>query len=141
RQRRGAGLVDDGYGDVFLIVDGWATLRTEYELLEPRIQAIAARGLSFGVHVVVTANRWLEIRASLKDLIQTRVELRLGDPTDSEIDRKQALNVTAGRPGHGLAQNRLHMLTALPRVDGDGDPARLAGGVSDLVAQTAAAWR
>ncbi|MBN9207505.1 MAG: type VII secretion protein EccCa [Microbacterium ginsengisoli] len=141
RQRRGAGLVDDGYGDVFLIVDGWATLRTEYEPLEPRIQAIAARGLSFGVHVVVTANRWLEIRASLKDLIQTRVELRLGDPTDSEIDRKRALNVTAGRPGHGLAQNRLHMLTALPRVDGDGDPARLAGGVSDLVAQTAAAWR
>ncbi|KHK97204.1 ATP-binding protein [Microbacterium mangrovi] len=140
RARRAQSAADDGYGDVFLVVDGWATLRTEYEALENRIQAIAARGLSFGVHVIITANRWLEIRANLKDLIQTRLELRLGDPSDSEIDRKQAANVPIGAPGRGLSARRLQMLTALPRIDGSGDPATLADAVDDLTARVAAAW-
>lgn len=141
RQRRAQGLVDDGWGDVFLIVDGWSTLRTEYEPLEARIQAIAARGLGFGIHLVVTTNRWLEIRASLKDLIQTRLELRLGDASDSEIDRKAAANVPADAAGRGLSPNKLHMLGALPRIDGDSDPSRLADGVDDLVRRVTEAWQ
>ncbi|MBZ4488317.1 type VII secretion protein EccCa [Microbacterium sp. cx-55] len=140
RLRRSQGVVDDGYGDVFLVVDGWATLRSEYEALETRVQTIAARGLSFGVHLIVTANRWLEIRASLKDLIQTRLELRLGDPTDSEIDRKQAANVPAGQPGRGLSPKRLQMLSALPRIDGSGDATALVDGVEDMIARVSAAW-
>src|SRR5690606_4472901 len=51
RQRRAEGRVDDGYGDVFLIIDGWANLRTDFDTLEPQIQAIAAQGLTYGVHV------------------------------------------------------------------------------------------
>ncbi|WP_349866880.1 type VII secretion protein EccCa [Leifsonia sp. WHRI 6310E] len=141
RQRRAEGLVDDGWGDVFLVVDSWSTLRTEYEALEPRIQAIAARGLSFGVHLVVTTNRWLEIRSSLKDLLQTRVELRQGDASDSEIDRKAAANVPADAPGRGLAPSKLHMLGALPRIDGSGDASRLVDGVDDLVDRVSNAWR
>ena len=140
RLRRSQGVVDDGYGDVFLVVDGWMTLRQEYEALEPVIQTIAARGLSFGVHVVVTANRWLDIRANLKDLIQTRLELRLGDPTDSEVDRKQAANVPAGAPGRGLAPSRLQMLGALPRIDGSGEVAALVDGVDDMVARIVDGW-
>jgi DNA segregation ATPase FtsK/SpoIIIE, S-DNA-T family len=141
RQRRRAGTVDDGYGDVFLVVDGWATVRGEFEPLEARIQTIAARGLSFGVHVVITANRWLEIRASLKDLIQTRLELRQGDPTDSDIDRKQAANVPVGQPGRGLSPAKLQMLGAVPRIDGASEAATLADGVQDMIARVAAAWR
>ena len=140
RQRRARGLVDDGWGDVFLIIDGWATLRSEYEPLEARVQTIAARGLSFGVHVVVTANRWLEIRASLKDLIQTRLELRLGDPSDSEIDRKQAANVPAGHPGRGLSAARLQMLSAVPRIDGVESADSLVDGVDNLIARVTEAW-
>ncbi|QAY59128.1 type VII secretion protein EccCa [Microbacterium protaetiae] len=141
RQRRAQGIVDDGYGDIFLVIDGWATLRSEYEPLEMRVQTIAGRGLGFGVHVVVTANRWLEIRASLKDLIQTRLELRLGDASDSEIDRKQAQNVPRNMPGRGLSRKRLQMLGALPRIDGDQNPGRLADGVDDMIAKMSAAWR
>jgi DNA segregation ATPase FtsK/SpoIIIE, S-DNA-T family len=140
RLRRGQGLVDDGFGDVFLVVDGWATLRQEYEALEPAIQTIAARGLSFGVHVIVTSNRWLDIRSNLKDLIQTRLELRIGDPSDSEIDRRQAGNVPTGAPGRGLAPSKLQMLGAVPRIDGIGDAANLVDGVDDLVARVTAAW-
>ena len=101
RQRRAQGLADDGYGDIFLMVDGWGTLRAEFEMLEPQIHAIAARGLTYGVHIIITASRWMEVRANIKDLIGTRIELRLGDPTDSEVNRKAAENVTA-IPGRGL---------------------------------------
>lgn len=140
RQRRAQGVVDDGYGDIFLVVDGWPTLRSEYEPLEMRVQAIAGRGLGFGVHVVVTANRWMEIRASLKDLIQTRLELRLGDATDSEIDRKQAQNVPRNTPGRGLSRGKLQMLTALPRTDGEGNGSSLADGVDAMITAMNDAW-
>ncbi|WEG08256.1 type VII secretion protein EccCa [Microbacterium horticulturae] len=141
RQRRAQGIVDDGYGDVFLIIDGWPTLRSEYEALEARVQTIAGRGLGFGIHIVVTANRWMEIRASLKDLIQTRLELRLGDPSDSEIDRKQAQNVARNMPGRGLSRAKLQMLTALPRVDDDQNPGSLADGVDAMIARMNEAWQ
>ncbi|MBV0894039.1 type VII secretion protein EccCa [Microbacterium sp. NC79] len=141
RRRRAEGKVDDGFGDVFLIVDGWGTLRSEFEILEQRIQGIAARGLGFGVHIIVTANRWMEIRAALKDSIQTRIELRLGDPTDSEIDRKIAVNVPANAPGHALTSTKLHALTALPRIDGDQRPETLADGIENLVARMSEAWQ
>ena len=140
RQRRAAGRADDGYGDVFLIIDGWGTLKAEFDSLEPEIAAIAARGLTFGVHVVLSAARWLEIRSNVKDLIGTRLELRLGDPSDSEIDRKVAANVTAGMPGRGLSPRRLQMLTALPRIDGDSDVTSLATGIESLISRVTEAW-
>lgn len=141
RQRRAEGKADDGYGDVFLIVDGWGTVRADFEAIEPQIQAIAARGLTFGVHVIITAARWLEVRANIKDLIGTRIELRLGDPSDSEIDRKAAANVTAGAPGRGLSSRKLQMLTALPRVDGDANASTLANGIDHLIQQATRAYQ
>jgi S-DNA-T family DNA segregation ATPase FtsK/SpoIIIE len=106
RRRRAQGLVDDGYGDVFLVVDGWPTLRAEFDELEQQIMELAGRGLTFGVHVVVTTSRWMDFRNQIRDVLGTRVELRLGDPTDSEVDRKVAANVPKGRPGRGLTMAR-----------------------------------
>lgn len=105
---------EDPYGDVFLVVDGWATLRQEFEALEASITALAAQGLSLGVHVVLSASRWSDIRPSLRDQLGTRIELRLGDPADSELDRKAAQHVPADRPGRGLSRDGLHMVIALP---------------------------
>jgi S-DNA-T family DNA segregation ATPase FtsK/SpoIIIE len=140
RQWRSEGRVDDGYGDVFLVVDGWATLRADFDELETQIQAIAARGLTFGIHLVVTLSRWMELRASIKDLIGSRLELRLGDTSDSEIDRKKAANVPTGAPGRGLTAEAYQMLSALPRIDGDPQSGTLAAGIEDLTARVAAAW-
>jgi S-DNA-T family DNA segregation ATPase FtsK/SpoIIIE len=132
-------------GDVFLLVDGWQSLRTEFDALETSVVNLAAQGLSYGVHVVVTANRWAELRPALKDLLGTRFELRLGDPGESEVDRRDAANVPHGRPGRGLGRDRHHFLVALPRVDaasgGTGGPADLAEGIADLVARVRAGWR
>ncbi|MCV7426464.1 type VII secretion protein EccCa [Mycobacterium montefiorense] len=101
-------------GDVFLVIDGWASLRHEFGEVEEVIAAIAAQGLSFGVHVVLSASRWAEIRPSLKDQIGTRIELRLGDPADSELDRKRANEVPRDRPGRGLSRDGLQMAISLP---------------------------
>jgi DNA segregation ATPase FtsK/SpoIIIE, S-DNA-T family len=68
--------------------------------------------------VVLSASRWAELRPSLKDQIGTRIELRLGDPAESELDRKRALQVPHDRPGRGLSRDGLHTLIALPRLDG-----------------------
>ena len=105
---------------MFLVVDGWGTLRQEYEELEPTITDLATRGLGYGVHVVLTATRWAEIRINLRDLFGTRLELRLGDPSDSEVDRRAAANVPESTPGRGLTRDKLHFLAALPRLDGSG---------------------
>ncbi|MFW6773551.1 type VII secretion protein EccCa [Nocardioides sp. CPCC 205120] len=140
RSRRREGRADDGYGDVYLVVDGWSTLRSDFDDLEMEIQQIAGRGLTFGLHIIVGASRWPDFRAAMRDVFGTRLELRLGDPIDSEIDRKVAALVPTGRPGRGLVPGKLHFLAALPRVDGSGDPATIGDGVDDLVRRVAAAW-
>jgi S-DNA-T family DNA segregation ATPase FtsK/SpoIIIE len=115
---REAGLRTD-VGDVFLVIDGWAVLRQEFDSLEPRVIAIAAQGLSFGVHVIVTASRWAEIRPALKDQIGTRIELRLGDPADSEMDRRRARQLGQMPPGRGITRDGKEMVIARPQLDRD----------------------
>ncbi len=111
---RESGSDTDPYGDIVLVIDGWATIRDEFPDLEPTITGYAARGLSFGVHLVLTAGRWAEIRPGLKDQIGTRIELRLGDPLDSDIDRKRAAQVPIGAPGRGITAAGDHLLIARP---------------------------
>jgi S-DNA-T family DNA segregation ATPase FtsK/SpoIIIE len=141
RSRRAQGRADDGYGDVFLVVDGWSTLRSEFDDLEMEIQQLASRGLTFGLHIVTGAARWADFRAAMRDLFGTRLELRLGDAMDSEIDRKIAQLVPTGRPGRGLVQSKLHFLGALPRIDGQGGAETLGDGVDELITRVAASWR
>ena len=57
-------IAGDPYGDVFLVVDGWLTVRQDFEALEPTITELAARGLGYGIHVVAATNKWSEIRPS-----------------------------------------------------------------------------
>ncbi|MBY8875453.1 type VII secretion protein EccCa [Micromonospora sp. PLK6-60] len=134
RRRRAAPGAADPYGDVFLVVDGWSTLRGEYDDLEPLITDLATRGLSYGVHVVASAVRWTDFRPAIRDLFGSRVELRLGDPSDSQVANRQAAANVPDESGRGVTAEKLHFLTALPRVTGLGaEPA-------DLVDAVAAAW-
>ncbi|MGW5748222.1 type VII secretion protein EccCa [Amycolatopsis sp. NPDC003861] len=142
RKRRGEIRPDqDPFGDAFLVVDNWRALRDDFEELETTITRLATQGLSYGVHVVIAANRWADIRPAIKDMLGTRFELRLGDPTESDIDRRVAVNIPAGRPGRGLTREKLHMLGGLPRIDGSSDPETIAAGVADAVAKIKGAWR
>ncbi|MGX7827103.1 type VII secretion protein EccCb [Actinokineospora sp. 24-640] len=126
-----SGFPDRPMADVFLVVDGWAGVRQEFDDLEPALLGLAAQGLSHGIHLLVSANRWTEIRPALRDLIGTRFELRLGDPSESDVDRKVAAGVPDDRPGRGLNRDRLHFLVAEPTF-GDG--------LDAAVAEVRAAW-
>jgi S-DNA-T family DNA segregation ATPase FtsK/SpoIIIE len=140
RKRRGE-LREDPWGDVFLIIDGWANFRQEFDVVEGLVLNIAAQGLSYGVHVIVTANRWAEIRPAMKDMMGTRFELRLGDPSESEVDRRVAVNVPGGQPGRGLSRDKLHFLVGLPRIDGSSNPEDVAAGVQDAIARINGSWQ
>jgi DNA segregation ATPase FtsK/SpoIIIE, S-DNA-T family len=140
RMRASGEIAGDGFGDVFLVVDGWLTLRQEFEQLEQAVTAIAARGLGYGVHVLATTGKWSEFRPAVRDLFGTRLELRLGDPYESEINRKLAMNVPESAPGRGLTRDGLHFLTALPRIDSQPAADTLADGVQKLAETVAAAW-
>ncbi|HQR27744.1 MAG TPA: type VII secretion protein EccCb, partial [Nocardioides sp.] len=140
RLRRARGEVDDGYGDLVLVVDDWAALPAETRAPDGPLQELLGRGLGLGLHLVVAATRWADLRAGVRDLLATRLELRLGDPLDSTVDRRLADGVPPGRPGRGLTADGLHVLTALPRIDGDPDPATLGVGTADLVDRVAKAW-
>jgi DNA segregation ATPase FtsK/SpoIIIE, S-DNA-T family len=128
-------LSQDPFGDVVLVVDGWATIRSDFELLEPALQAIAIGGLSYGVHLAIAASRWMEIRPAVKDMLGTRVELRMGDPVDSDIGRKWAELVPVGRPGRGMTPDKLHLLIGLPRLDAGSDIDDLPAGVAGACEQ------
>ncbi|MEJ2868323.1 type VII secretion protein EccCa [Actinomycetospora sp. OC33-EN08] len=116
RRRRGEDLPDP-FGDLVLVVDGWHAFRTDHETLEAAVITLATTGLSYGVHVAIGVNRWAELRPALKDLLGTRIELRLGDPGESEVDRRVAATVPEGRPGRGIAPDRSHVLVALAEPD------------------------
>jgi DNA segregation ATPase FtsK/SpoIIIE, S-DNA-T family len=137
--RPGASRLDDPFGDVFLIIDGWFTMRQDYEALETALQDVATRGLSYGVHLVVGSGRWSEIRPWLRDVLQTRFELRLGDPMESEIDFRKARDVPQ-IPGRGMTANQYHYLSAVPRIDGVQQVEDLADGQAALVAAVRDNW-
>jgi S-DNA-T family DNA segregation ATPase FtsK/SpoIIIE len=139
--RESGGAPGEPLADVFLCIDNWPALRQEFEDVEETVNAIASRGLGYGVHLVLTAGRWLDIRPSLLDTIAGRLELRLNDPLDSVVDRRAAENVPQGAPGRGLTTEGLHFQAALPRVDGGAGTADLQRAVDDLVGRVAAAWR
>ncbi|MFI6042110.1 type VII secretion protein EccCb [Nocardia sp. NPDC051321] len=145
---RKAGLVDitlekqaadpistDRYGDVFLMVDGIDVVQQDYPVLEHTIVAIATQGPRYGVHVVVTLPPWTRTRLALPDMVGTLIELRLGDPADSQLDRQAAGTVPPDRPGRGLSPEKLHLLIALPRLDSRTDPKELPSGIAAAARQ------
>ncbi len=152
RHRRATATAgEDPWGDVFLVVDGWATLRSEYEDLEQVVTDLATRGLSYGIHVVATASRWTDFRPGIRDLFGSRLELRLGDPNDSAVNRRAAGNVPERAPGRGITAGPLHFLTAVPTLSagpGSGPGSGLngelrndpSGTAADLVRAIASGW-
>jgi ESX secretion system protein EccC len=118
---------DDPYGEVFLVIDNWALLVQEHDELERALVELVAGGLHYGVHVVLSANRWNDVRLAVRDNVGGRLELRLNDPIESEIDRQAAKTVpsTAGR---GLARGGEQFQAALPASDLE------PGGLERLVA-------
>ncbi len=126
RKLRAAGrFSDDPFGDVFLVVDGWNTIRDTFDDLEGLLTEIATRGLAYGVHIVASTLRWRDFRPAIADQFGSKIELKLGDPSDSLCrNRKLAPNVPA-RPGFGITPEGLFTLAIRPEVDAVGSSEQL----------------
>ncbi len=118
----------------FVVIDGWDRLGEIHIDLPVRIHELGARGLSANVHLVVSATRWGDVRIATRELFGTRVELRLGDPLDSEIDRRAATGVPASQPGRGIVAGAWQVLIALPQLHAGDD-------LAPSVSRIADAWR
>ncbi|WP_433870164.1 type VII secretion protein EccCa [Saccharopolyspora sp. CA-218241] len=136
---RERGEVDDPYGHVFLVVDGWFTVKQDFSDLEERFGELASRGLSFGIHLVVAATRWSEIRTWLRDLLGTKFELRLGDSMESEIGHRKAATVP-NQVGRGMTADGHHFLTALPRLDGSSEAGDVSEATKTVAEEMRAFW-
>jgi S-DNA-T family DNA segregation ATPase FtsK/SpoIIIE len=141
RRRRDNGELPPGVraADVVLVVDNWGALHAELEDAGAIAAEIATRGLGVGVHLMLTANRWAEIRAALRDSIGGRLELRLNDPAESEVSRQEARRLGRLPAGRGLMPPGFAFHVALPRLDGVGGFDDLAETQRKLVAAIAAA--
>jgi DNA segregation ATPase FtsK/SpoIIIE, S-DNA-T family len=117
RARRARGELEAELPDVFLVVDNWAALKRDFEGLDQEVEQLANSGLNYGVHLLLSANRWAEIRPHLRDNVGSRLELRLNDPIDSEHGRRVADVLPGDVPGRGLAPDALHFQAALPDVE------------------------
>ncbi|QGU02834.1 ESX-1 secretion system protein EccCa1 [Corynebacterium kalinowskii] len=85
----------------YLVVDGWHGLTADFDDVYDSLVTIAADGLASRVHLVLSTPRWTQVRPAIRDLMGTRIELRLGEPMDSVINRK-AQQKLPNKPGRGL---------------------------------------
>ncbi|WP_280454030.1 type VII secretion protein EccCa [Nocardia brasiliensis] len=134
---------DNEFGDIFFIVDGWDWAAGENNPLyeaKPDFEALAASGLSYGIHLVISAASQSSFRPAMFNQLQSRMELRLGSPTESVLDRSVATSVPVGRPGRGIGPEALHLMTALPRLDTVPDPETLPSALADAVARVSALY-
>jgi len=132
RQQRGAfrdggiGSLNDGYGEVFLVIDNlYAFSRDNTDQFNTRnpllakVTELVNVGLAYGIHVVVTTPSWLEVPLAMRDGLGLRLELKLHDPRDSNVRVAGALTrpaeaVPANQPGRGLTMAAEHFLIAQP---------------------------
>ncbi|GAA1952997.1 type VII secretion protein EccC [Nocardioides panacihumi] len=122
-----------------LVVDDWTTLRHELPDLEDELARLARRGPARAVRLLVAAGRWSDMGASVRDGFATRIELRLGDPIDSEVDRRLAAAVPRDSPGRGIVDGA-HFLAAVPRLGPDDDAAGADEALGALVDAVALHW-
>ena len=125
--------------DVVVLVDGYGQLRTDFPQLDDQFAALLTRGPSFGLHLVMGMNRWSDLRMAHQTLVGTRVELRLGDPGDSTVDRKLAKTLSPDTPGRVLTDDSRFAQVALPVLELVDDD-QVGEALEALAARSSSAW-
>jgi DNA segregation ATPase FtsK/SpoIIIE, S-DNA-T family len=136
---RQSGTGPESWPDVFLVVDNVGQLRQSAPDLETELIELATAGLPFDLHVVLSANRWFDIRPQLLDALGSRWELHLADPSESLAGRQAAMRVPPGLPGRGLTRDGHLFQAPLPALSLEPAPGGLAGAVAAVAAAAGAA--
>ena len=141
---------NDGFGDVFLVVDNYRALAEENEVLIEQVNVIINQGPSFGVHVIVTADRESELRPPVRSGFGSRVELRLAAVEDAKLVRSRFAKEVPVKPGRGMVavnyvrldsdpQAGLHTLVARPSMASTDDHVFVSDSVVEAVGKLATA--
>ncbi|WP_024442075.1 MULTISPECIES: type VII secretion protein EccC [unclassified Mycobacterium] len=139
---------NDGFGDVYLVVDNYRALSEDNEVLVEQVNQIINQGPSFGVHVIVTADRESELRPPVRSGFGSRVELRLAAVEDAKLVRSRFAKDVPVKPGRGMVavnyvrldsdpQSGLHTLIARPAMEDTGDKVFESDSVAAAVSQVA----
>lgn len=137
RDDPGSPAAADPFGDVFLVIDGWPAFSAEFNDLEAVIQDLAGQGLAYGVHTVISTPRWTELKARVRDYLGTKVEFRLGDVNETQIDRITR-EIPLNRPGRAVSTEKHHLMIGVPRLDGVHSAEGLVPAMSAAVREIAA---
>ncbi len=129
----------DPFGDVFLVIDGWPAFVAEFPDLEAPVQELAGQGLAFGVHTIITTPRWTELKSRVRDYLGVKIEFRLGDVNDTQIDRATR-DIPANRPGRAMSLEKHHLMIGVPRLDGEHNADCLVEAMTAAVEQVAAQY-
>ncbi len=136
RQRR-AGFDGPEPGLVLVVVDNVGQLRQHQPDLEAQLMSLATTGLQHRVHMMVAAHRWFDMRPQLLDALGFKLEMRLGDPSESLVYRAAARALPTDRPGRGLTQDGEQFQAALPSWAPADDPLGLDAALADAVEREA----
>ena len=127
-------LGQDHYGDVYLVIDGWDAAVAEGQVLRnrgPEVEALISGALNFGVHLVLSTTRMVEMRG-IEPHLKTIIEF------DSNEFSRVDTRLAKGRhkaPGQAITNaSDLYGLVALPRVDSVADRDSIQAGMTELIA-------
>lgn len=114
---------DDKFGDVFLVIDNFGDLYEKDMATGDRIITLGRQGLSYGVHVMTSANGWLiGQRQALVSISNARIELRLSNPDETQmgsgIEHRRAARRVLDRPGFGITRDSHELLVGRPEIIG-----------------------
>lgn len=147
----------DAYGDVYLVVDNMfalvdasSTFRGKEHLVDQIVRLIMDGG-SFGIHVIVSANRPGNIPPGVRTLFDVnRIELKVAQ-ADATLVRSSEAGKVPPKPGRGMvAQNYsregvdavgLHTLMARPALRGTEGHTFESQSVVAMVARLAAGYQ
>ena len=138
--RDGGGLLDFDCADIVLVIDDWSGWRGVLADVDELILDLLTRGPRYGIHVVLTAAAWSELRAPILLATRGRLELRINDPFDSRINRKAQEAIARGNAGRGVSPEEHAFQVALPRLEGGGIYDDLEA-LEHAVQRIATAWR
>ena len=128
----------DKFGDVFLVIDNYGDLYEKDPGIGDRAIALARQGLSYGVHVMTSANGWfVGQKQGLLTVSNARIQLRLSNPDESQMgtsmELRRAARNTLDRPGFGLTRDGHELLIGVPEVTGSNGERVGTRGVGALI--------
>ncbi|BBZ15025.1 type VII secretion protein EccCa [Mycobacterium branderi] len=106
-------------GDVVVVIDGWANFA---EAMPKHVDTVMSlmRARNYGVRVVVTHTSHLSgMRTGMRAETAQKLELRLTDPRESEVERVDGVNrarEVPDTPGRGLSPTGHHLMIGVPEL-------------------------